>query len=236
MSDMLTETSPEQQVPSPDEFKELIARADGTLIPLEKQTSDGKRIFIATRYATNPYLQDSPAADKYSLYWEIRKGRESEAFTAVLVTDTYIDEGGVFVPAGHMDWWLRGDYANGGGNMHEALLATAPQEESAKGHWKWDNLAFATVPQYQNEGLGSLMLASSAIALAANGAARFYTGSLLEPAKKTYAHFDIHPDDFPPMRMVGGSIDITMSSLPIERLAENPYTDKVVGEFARATA
>lgn len=234
---MLVEGSvqrPETKIPSDTaEFKNLIAKADGTLIPLQRRSSQDSMLFIATRYVANPNQEESPDAEKWFGGWDREAGTGN--FSGVVLVDTYAEEEGKIVPIGHMDWWLQGDYANGGGNMHSAAVPRNEHEQLALDNWggRWgrDGTAFKLEEEYQRQGLGSLMLATSAAVLLTHGVTRFYTGALLDPAVSTYAHFGINPDDFPRLRHSPEPDWWKQRNLPIERLAQHPHVDEVIERF-----
>lgn len=229
-------------------FKGEIAKADGTLIPLTKTTKDGKKLYIAARHLTNPwvYYEVDTGPDSYDIdrklkedadknanpdfygWEEDRHSREGEPdMTGVMLVDVYSEMDGKIVPMGHMDWWLREDYANGGGNMHQAPIGQGKYEQAASDKWhRNDFTAFKVDRDQHYQGLGSLMVAAAAIALPSIGIKKFYTGVLLEPAVKTYARFGIREEDFPE---VPG--DVWASNLPIERLSQHPQVNKTINEF-----
>ncbi len=135
-----TESGVEEIRPEVIAFKEAIAKADGTLLPLRKTTTDGKRLYIAARHFSNPweyYEEDTTPG-----YYDVKRRRKDDTdtntdpffygwdedilregtphMTGVMLIDVYTEVEGKIVPMGYMDWWLRDDYANGGGNMHQA--------------------------------------------------------------------------------------------------------------------
>lgn len=215
------------------EYKGRIAKADGTLVPLAKKSTQGNQLFIASRYIVNPRLEDSPDAEKLFYGWEEdRKG--IGAFSGVVTIDVYAKEGDEIVPVGHMDWWLQGDYANGGGNMHAAIVPRNEVEQRAQDRWGGrygnDHVAFKIEEEYRKQQIGSLMLATSSVVLPNADITRFYTGALLEPAEATYARFDVHKDDFPRIRHTGEE-KWWQRDLPIDRLVNNPRVDQVIQHF-----
>ncbi len=223
---------PEEVRPEVIIFKEELSKADGTLIPLRKTTSDGKRLYIATRNLpnpwkdfeqdTNPDTDTSKKVDSEFRGWD--QDRRGGSMTGVMLVDVYAENEGKIVPMGHMDWWLRDDYANGGGQMHQASKPQTEHEEEASKRWhKHDSTAFKVDYAYHKQGIGSLMIAASAIALPAIGIKKFYTGGLLEPAEKTYERFGVTEDDFE-----GRAFE---RHLPIERLSQHPQVNKVISEF-----
>lgn len=231
-----TEGTPEEKAPTDvAEYKTRIAKADGTLIPLGRESNQGTRLFIASRYIANPTVEDSPDAEKFFGGWE-RDDIGIGAFTGVMLVDVYTKEDGQITPVGHMDWWLQGDYANGGGNEHSAAIPRNDVEQRALDRWggrfnsRDDNTAFKVDPEYQKQQLGSLMLATSGAVLPALGIAGFYSGVLLDPAESTYAHFGITPDDF---RAARTRVEPRWKTqqLPIERLASSPHVDEVITHF-----
>lgn len=209
----LQETKPEVAA-----FKEEIARADGTLIPLRKHTADGKKLYIAARYLRNPGDSESEEVDSRFWGWE--------DMTGVMLVDAYAENDARIVPLGHMDWWLHDDYANGGGNMHAAPLGKGEHERLANERWhKYDYTAFKIDYEYHRQGIGSLMIAASAVALPAIGIKKFYTGGLLDPAVKTYERFGIRESDFPD---VAQPFD---RHLPINKLSQSRQVNKTIAEF-----
>ncbi len=238
----MTENIGTPEIKSPadiDEFKTLVGKADGTIVPLARQTAQGTELFIASRYVANPLLEDSPDAEEYFYGWqEERKG--VGAFTGVMVVDVYTKEDGEMLPIGHMDWWLQGDYANGGGNMHGALVPRSEAEQKAQEMWgvpfsNGEKIAFKIQPEYQKQQIGSLMVATSSVVLANNGVSSFYTGVLLDPAVATYERFGIHKDDFPKVRHTQDP-KWWRTSLPIDRLADNGRVDQVIQNFIEKPA
>lgn len=228
----ITEGVAEETKPEVITYKEQIAKAEGTLIPLPKTTLDGKKLFITTRYIENPILQqgdqgptiqENISPNVNSRFWGWAE--DSMEKTGVILVDIYAKDGREILPLGHMDWWLDKDYANGGGNMHDAATPQNKHEQAARKRWdhRIEQAAFKVNPKYHNQGLGSLMLATSALVLEAKGIKRFYTGALLEPAQNTYARFNIQPLDFQ-----GSGND---RSLPIERLSKHPQVNKTIAQF-----
>ena len=237
--------TPEEVRPEVIAFKEEIAKVDGTLVSLRKRTSDGKKLYIATRNLQNPweFYEENTAPGYYDVKrrlkegvdisnlepmfygWEENSHKDGKPhMTGVMLVDVYTEKDGKIVPMGHMDWWLRNDYANGGGQMHQAAKPQTEHEEEAAKRWhKHDYTAFKVDYDYHKQGIGSLMIAVSAIALPAIGIKKFYTGGLLEPAVKTYEKFGVKEDDFE-----GRTFD---RHLPIERLSQHPQVNKVITEF-----
>ncbi len=78
------------------------------------------------------------------------------------------------------------------------------------------------------------MLATSSIALKAAGLAKFYSGGLLDPAKRTYTRFGITPDDFKANQDRRAVERWKTTQLPIERLADNPHVSGTIEYFLRA--
>lgn len=244
-----TQSTPEEVVeevrPEIVAFKEGIAKANGVLLPLRKTTTDGKRLYVAARHLRNPweYHEVDTSPGYYDIERKIKEGVDTTTvnsqfygweeertkeggphMTGVVLVDIYTEQEGKIVPMGHMDWWLRDDYANGGGNMHQAPLPREEHEQEASKRWyQHDYAAFKVDYENHRQGLGSLMVATSAVVLPVIGIRRFYTGVLLEPAKKTYARFGIKESDFPSI--------LKESHLPIERLSQNPQVDKTIGDF-----
>jgi GNAT superfamily N-acetyltransferase len=212
-------------------FREQIERADGEVVALSR-TVNGDDLLITTRLLANPLITSNPPGNKYFFGWELNKSGVG-AFTGVLLVDMYAQKGDSASSIGHMDWWIKGDYANGGGNMHGALNPQTDFEKLSHDRWgkDWDGIAFRLGPEYRGEGLGSLMIASSGVALAANGVKKFYTGGLLDPAVNAYARFGIAPSDFPRPRYYDDPEWIYNQSLPIERLSENPQTNQLIERF-----
>lgn len=233
--DTLQETGSGEKAPSDiDEFKNRVGKADGALIPLRRKSDQGTDLYVSSRYIANPNMEDSPDAEKFFFGWD--KDKTLGPMTGVLLVDVYAKEDDQIVPVGHMDWWLQGDYANGGGNLHSALVPKNDIEEKSFEFWggklnyKHNTTAFKVIPEYQRQTLGSLMLATSAITLSSLGVNVFYSGGLLDPAKSTYAHFGITPENF------RGNEDSDTerwksSQLPIERLTEHPYVNELINSF-----
>src|ERR1700679_3846614 len=138
----MIEGAPEERAPSGVvEYKNRVAENDGKLIPLERKTGQGTRLFMARKYIGNPNLETSPDAEK--LFWGWREDKTLGADTGVVLIDVYADEAGEIIPIGHMDWWLQGDYANGGGNMHAAAKPRDETEQQCFVRWGInDNIAF----------------------------------------------------------------------------------------------
>lgn len=110
--------------------------------------------------------------------------------------------------------------------MHDAVIPKRNYEKLARQKWdsRRDALAFRVDQAYQQEGVGSLMLAVSAVVLPEIGVRSFYTGVILEKAQRTYERFDIRfKEDFP-----GKDFD---EHLPIERLSKHPQINKIIAEF-----
>lgn len=205
-------------------FREKLGQADGTLVPLARRSTDGKRLFIATRLVKNPAIEPNSQANPDFYHWA--QDWAGKKHTGAVLVDAFAeDDEGKLKPVGHIDWWLAGDYANGGGNMHRALVPEHPHEELAVERWgqESDYTAFKVEPEYQQQGIGSLMLASSAVALPAQGVTEFYTGALLDPAKKTYEGFGLSPDDFP--------VGYVTRGIPIERLSDSSRVEKTIADF-----
>lgn len=237
-------TSPELAMPpteqTPDSlevFKELLAHANGALIDLQKRTRDGQNLHIAVRRVENPHLSDSPTANVYSSFWDLDR-ISAGAIEAVLLVDTYAsDDHQPPVSIGHMDWWINQTYANGGGNMHNTVKPTNPHEQTATDKWGdiWSSTAFKLDQEYHRQGIGSLMLAASGIALEGTGIKRFYCAALLKPAQKTYARFGLSPDQFVRANVDEerddwqlGKFNLLDNSLPITRLTSSQFSDEVL--------
>lgn len=230
-------------------FKEGISKADGTLLPLRKTTSDGKRLYVAARHLRNPweYYEVDTAPGYYDVKrklkedadttaipsfwgWEERGDMPMHPMTGVLLVDVYAEQDGAIMPIGHMDWWLHEDYANGGGNMHQAPIPKNESERLASQRWGgYDYTAFKVEDDYQKQNIGSLMVAASATVLPAIGVRKFYTGALLEPAVKTYERFGIRNREFP--RVDGKTLKPFDQHLPIEILSKSPQVNKTISEF-----
>lgn len=228
-SQEVSEKTVEETKPEVTVFKEEIARVDGTLIPLSKTTADGKKLYIAARNLSNPTHNESQSENVDSQFWGWEDKEHNipmHPMTGVLLIDAYAEEDGKIAPLGHMDWWLHDDYANGGGNMHAAPLAKEEHEKLASKRWhKYDYTAFKVDYYYHRQGIGNLMVATSAVALPAIGINKFYTGGLLDPAVKIYERFGIRDSDFP---HVTQPFD---RHLPIERLSQSPQVNKMIAEF-----
>lgn len=201
-----------------DAFREKIKKADGSLIPLRK-TIDGKKLYATARFAKIP--ESGVNQDVDMGWWE--GTNDALKYDGAMAIDVYQEDRSRMIPLGHMDWWMRGDYANGGGNMHSCFIPKNDHERLSKHMWH-DETAFKVDYGYHRQNVGSFMIASSAIVLPAVGARVFYTGGMLEPAKKTYARFGITADDFPDTRTWD-------RHLPIERLAQSPQVNKSISEF-----
>jgi GNAT superfamily N-acetyltransferase len=235
----VTETAPSEKAPtSLVEFTSLVAENNGNLIPLERKTEQGKSLFITSRYIGNPALEESPYAETGFYGWRDDKGLGAE--TGVLIIDVYAEKDDGIAPIGHMDWWLQGDYANGGGNMHAAAIPRNEIEERARDVWggrhnlNRDNTAFKILPEYQRQKIGSLMLATSSVALKAVGVTKFYSGGLLDPAVNTYARFGIAPSDFDYNRDSRSVERWKTTQLPIERLSDNPHVNEIIELFLQS--
>lgn len=224
-SQEVSEITSEETKPEVTIFKEEITKADGTLIPLRKTTTDGKKLYIAARCLRNPRGNENE--NIYSKFWGWEeKDMSMHPMTGVMLVDVYAQSDGKIVPLGHMDWWLHDDYANGGGNMHAAPLAREEHEKLASERWhKYDYTAFKVDYEYHKQGIGSLMVATSALTLPAIGIKKFYTGGLLDPAVKTYERFGIRDSDFPD---VAQPFD---RHLLIERLSQSPQVNKTIVQF-----
>jgi hypothetical protein len=225
-------------------FKESVSKGDGSLIVLRKTTRDGNKLYIAVRHLENPweYYEKDTAPGYYDIERRIKEGANITAvepnfygweedsmregspdMTGVILVDVYTQTEDKILPLGHMDWWLRDDYANGGGQVHQASKPQSEHEQAASRRWnQYDSTAFKVDYSYHSHGIGSLMLATSAVALPAFGTRKFFTGRLLDSAKKTYARFGIQESDFPYDQNPWNR------HLPIERLSENPQVNKVV--------
>lgn len=239
----LEEHAVEETRPEVTVFKEQIAKVDGTLLPLRKTTADGKRLYITARHLRNPweFYKVDTAPGYYDVERRIKEGADTTAntrfygweedrikkgtphMTGTVLIDTYLDNEGKIVPFGHMDWWLSGDYANGGGNMHDASIPQGEHEKLAAQQWgRNEHVAFKVDYNHHQQGVGSLMLAASAVVLPAIGMKTFFSGALLDPAKKTYNRFGIKESDFSPLRD---------PRLPIDRLSQHPQVDRTISEF-----
>ncbi len=212
------ENTVEEIQPEVVEFREQVRKADGRLLPLRKTTPAGKKLYIAARHLKNPLKEENPDSDPGFYGWEDRH----EPLTGVMLVDLYAEADAKITPLGHMDWWLLGVYANGGGNMHQAPVPKGGHEQLASERWH-DYTAFKVDYEHHQQGYGSLMVATSAVVLPAIGIKRFYTGGLLGPAKKTYEHFGIRESDFPSRTQE--------RHLPIERLSQNPQVNKIIAQF-----
>lgn len=238
----------EREKPEVTAFKEEISKADGTLLALHKTTIDGRRLYIAARHVRNPweYYEVDITPAEYDIERRLKEGFDKKANpdfygweedrqregkpnnTGVMLVDMYVELEGKITPIGHMDWWLREDYANGGGNMHQATISQGDYEQAASNKWhKNDFTAFKVDYDQHYQGLGSLMVATSAVVLPAIGIKKFFTGGLLEPAIRTYQRFGISEEDFPPS--IRGNV--YARNLPIERLAQHPQVNKTISEF-----
>lgn len=224
MSEAQEQTNPVEGVrPEVLAFKEAVAKADGTLLPLRKTTANGKRLYIATRYVRNPDLEEDTRANPEFYGWE-KANMPKHPFTRILLVDTYVEDDSEIVPLGHMDWYLHNDYANGGSNLHEASIPKGEHEQLSR-QWWHDSIAFKVEYAHHQQGLGSLMVATSAVTLPALGVRNFYTGGLLAPAKRTYARFSINEKDFPE------TVNPFDKHLPIEKLTQSPQVNKAISEF-----
>ncbi len=235
--------APETRTPADiDEFKNQVGKADGTLIPLARKSDQGTDLYVSSRYIANPTMEDSPHAEKYFFGWA--EDKTLGPMTGVLLVDVYAKQDDQVVPVGHMDWWLQGDYANGGGNLHSALVPKNDVEERTFDFWggkfnhKHNTTAFKVMPEYQKQQLGSLMVATSSLALSDLGVSRFYTGVLLDPAVATYSRFGVHDGDFPSMgHSQSDDPDWWKArNLPIERLTDNPRVGQVIQHFIEQPA
>lgn len=165
---------------------------------------------LLVRQTFNPYEQASPDANHHYWGWQRHPSRN---YDSVLAVDAFVAVDDELTHVGHIDWAISGDYANGGGNVHQGFIPKDKHEELAKEACIDDVLALRVQEAFQGRGLGSLMLATSAVALHAAGVTRFYSGGMLEPAQQLYGRFGIRKADFPS----GHAHD---KHLPIERLIE----------------
>ncbi len=205
-----------------EEFKDLISKADGTLIPLKKLTSQEKNLFITARYLEKP--ENPEDVDVNPWFWGWEDDEYGLPMTSVLLVDVYESDGKQIKPLGHLDWFLSGDYANGGGNMHDASVPKNEHEQLANRYWhKNDLIAFRVDYGNHRQGIGSLIVAASGVVLPTLGVKRFYPGGLLPPAIKTYERFGIRKSDF-----IGEGWD---RHLPIDKLSQSPQVSKSISEF-----
>jgi hypothetical protein len=205
-----------------DSFKENIAKADGTLIPLSKTTADGKPLYVAAKKIDKPCPEGTEGANPNFFGWRAIEW-ESRPMTSVLLIDIYLGENGEIKPLGHIDWWMNNDYANGGGNMHSARIPATDYEKLANTKWPGPT-AFKIDYDYHKQNLGSFLVSCSAVVLPRIGVNSFYTGILLENGQKTYARFGIEEDSFKEK-------DGTFSEAPIDILSGNSRVNESLAEF-----
>ncbi len=222
------ETRPPIEKVNPEilRFKGKIGKADGALIPLKRKAQDGKDLLITARYFPVP---DEGKSDNIDMGWTEDTYYHETDPNSLMIVDVYTKTEEGLTPVGHMDWWGKWyGYVNGGGNMHAYVIPQNEHEVKAQEKWTtWHalNTAFRVDEEYQKSGIGSLMLASSAVVLQKQGFRRFYSGALLAPAQSTYRRFQIDLDDFP----YGKRWDD--HNLPLERLSKNPQVNKTIGDF-----
>lgn len=211
-----------------NDYKTEISKADGSVIQLKKPTSDGRQLYIAARHIGNPLEPNTPntehAKPDFYLWEDVSNGWNIA--TGVMLVDVYAENEAGIEPLGHMDWWLQYKYANGGGNMHDAAIPTTDAEKLSRKRWHQNDFtAFKVDADYHGQGIGSLMIATTAVVLPAIGMNRFYTGVLLEPAKRAYDRFEIKEDEFPTTGV------ISYRTLPISRLSKHPQVNRVIAAF-----
>ena len=199
-------------------FIALIEKADGQLIPLRKRTADGKKLYITARYIVKPEKKNQGLQNAF--FWRFGY---TQTLDAVLAIDVYMGEDtSTLTPLGHRDWAIEDSKASGAGNVHDAFIPKNKHEKLAQEKWIGDT-AFKVEKDYQSQGVGTLMLATSAIVLPKMGVESFRIGALLAPAKSTYKRFGIEQGDF--------VINNEFVHLPMERLSQNPKVQEVISEF-----
>src|SRR3989344_2226086 len=153
-------------------YREAISKADGSLRLLRKTTTDGKVLHIAARHFDAPANEQNTGVNKGFWGWNDK----SLPMSGVMLIDVYAGNPETDIqPLGHMDWCLRGERANGSGNMHPAVLPKRGYEQLANEMWdSRTSTSFKIDPKYHKQGIGTLMVATSAVVLPSIGVKSFF--------------------------------------------------------------
>lgn len=210
-------------------FKELIARADGSLISLEGRKSRlGKPFFITARIG-----QDAQVPEEGVKFLNI---------------DIFVKRGEEYVPVGIRDYEIKDNVASGNKQRHQHLPCYNQAQKAADRFWatgeglhvidtsfinyaiqnggfsKMDEMRKEGVitaenqwnePIYQNYGLGSLMVAASLLVLQRHGVETVKFISLNKPAIKTWGKFGYQGQ----------------ANMSVEELVRSPQVDQSIEPF-----
>jgi|SRR3989344_2657523 len=213
-----TQRAQEEIRPEVRAFREVISKADGALLPLRKTNPEGKSLYITARYL-NSLIEGRDKIDEDYSKWGSAGPR------AVLIIDTYTGGPATRLePVGHMDWMIRNTIASGMHNSHDAPIPANEHERRSNDRWVHASTkSFEVDEKYQQQNIGSLMLATSGCILPTIGVKEFFAGHLLIPAQKTYRRFGLSQEDFLASERV--------IYQPIERLSEHEAVNKTIAEF-----
>lgn len=196
-----------------ERLEQHIKKANGHLYPLRKEISGKKILFSIRHFKRNNLNSDTSLVIDSSLVIDVFSDEEPVGFDPT--------------PIGHMDWWISGDHANGGANQHVFLEPNEgdSHEIAAKAKWEKSRKAFVVDDEFSKNGIGSFLLAVSALALNNLGVKTFYPGLLLNAGEATYDKFGI--------TLRGeGSMESGQKSIFLEKLNSSSQIEKSLSEFA----
>lgn len=168
-----------EQETAAEEFKRKLIVADGELIPLAKHGPKGEDLFIASRFFPIP----GPNVDIAGTSYDREDPHFYKEIDGVLYIELYAQREGDLVPIGKVDWQKEGEEANGHASVRYHVRIENQKEHEEKAAKFWDEARMATIavsPEFENMGLGTLLIASSALVLHDRGATHFSPTVLLK--------------------------------------------------------
>lgn len=164
---------------SVEEFKRRLISADGELIPLAKSGPKGEDIFITSRFFPIP----GPNVDIAGTSYDRQNPHFYKEIDGVLYIELYTQKEGKLLPIGKVDWQKEGEEANAHASVRYDVRIKNQREHEERAAKFWDEARMATIavsPDFENMGLGTLLLASSALVLHNKGATHFSSTILRE--------------------------------------------------------
>ncbi|RJQ36295.1 GNAT family N-acetyltransferase [Candidatus Microgenomates bacterium] len=154
-------------------FISKATKADGQLIPLKQQSTKGEKLFLMVRKGD------------FQSYSGFKKDMNK-----ILLIDILGELNDNLTAIGHLDCIIEGSNAKGLGNIHSYLPPTNHAQEISNS-WNDFFTGFRVSEEYQQQGIGSFMLATALSILYNLGIKTMRIGVLLEPGLATWKRFGV---------------------------------------------
>ena len=170
-----------EQEAAAEEFKKKLIVADGELISLAKPGPNGEKLFIAARF----YKIPGDEIDLTGTWYDPASSRYfgDKIPDGLFLVDIHARKDGNFFPIGKVDWEKHGEEALPHANTRRVIRVTNEKEQEKLAREYWGEKTKPTIvvlEEFENMGLGTLLLAASALVLNNKGA-RYFSPTVLLP-------------------------------------------------------